>query len=1282
MSVPPPRSDRRTRGTLALLLGATLWAALGGAVPLAAQPVLEIFSITHAPASVVAGSATNVVYTLDLRNTAAGASDDETAAVLDLPLGTSFLYQSEALPGTTCSVVAGPILRCQLGALGNGESRNGTLTLRVAASVAAGTLGANFSFYGTVDTTPDPETEDVTVTTSADLDVTVTMTAPVPNKVVPGNSVTYAIALTNNGPSDAAAVSLAFPAPAGFNTPVYGGDCAATPCNLGTIAALASRNVTVTFPVPDDYHLVTITSPVVYTATASSTTTDPVPGNDSDSASTAVEPQVDLSVVLSSTATSVTPGMPATYSIEVTKAGPSRLESVHIDDNQTLRLLGAYFTPSEGIFSATSLSPNWTGLDFTDSSTVTLTFSGWVSPAQPGATLLATIDVAPPAGVVDTSGANDSDSESDAIARLSDLSIVKTNNLSGLIPGQAVPYTITVANRGPSDIAAATVTDNFDAVRVSTVGWTCSVARALTDLGQLADGSGGVNGLDGASAVAVSGDGKHVYATASADNSVSLFQRDATTGLLTFGTSYTDGGTASAIQGASAIAISPGGGQVYVAGFGENAIEVFTRTPASGLLVSLDIERSSDPNLSAMTGPRGIAVAPDGRHVYVAAATGSAVVVFTRNTTTGALAWHSTVTNSSPGVSGMGGARAVAVSPDGRHVVVAGETSDGIAVFARNLATGALTFVEAKLDGANEGLNGASALAFSPAGDALYVAGFEDDAVVVFSRDLTAGQLAPQLSWSERETDGAGLPLADGLDGARGVEVSPDGSLVFVAGANDGKIAIFSRNTGGAQVHKLDFLDIAGLTSAVDLAISPAGEQVYGVGDVADLLGMFSETRGASCPVPGGSVLAFSQSAVIPAQSYVAYTAAAVLENDASGTLVNTATVAAPAGVDTNNANNSSTDSDPVGSEADITVTKTASPSSAVPGESVVYTVTVSNAGPANVSNASVTDLALASADYSSVSWSCVGQGGAVCGSPAGGSGNINAANLNLPAGGTVTYTINVTIATNAVGTACALATGNCAKNSATATIPVTFIDPTPADQTASVEVPISPKADLSISKTVLTPLGAIAAGAPLDFQIVVRNCGPSNVTGAFVQDILSIDYTGATWSCVASNGSCPVPANGSGNLTAANATVSLNGGNPATCAGAGQATFTISGAVVASPSTGVLSNVAKVIVPSGVFDPSLGNNTSSVQVVLEAETDIAIIKTDGTTAAVPGEAITYSITVFNTGPDDAQALVVEDIFPAALRNVSWTCNSEAPALGTLTYLEDQRQNSTTELGL
>jgi 6-phosphogluconolactonase (cycloisomerase 2 family) len=36
------------------------------------------------------------------------------------------------------------------------------------------------------------------------------------------------------------------------------------------------------------------------------------------------------------------------------------------------------------------------------------------------------------------------------------------------------------------------------------------------------------------------------------------------------------------------------------------------------------------------------------------------------------------------------------VSPDGRHVYVAGQLDNAIAIFARDPLTGALTFVEAK----------------------------------------------------------------------------------------------------------------------------------------------------------------------------------------------------------------------------------------------------------------------------------------------------------------------------------------------------------------------------------------------------------------------------------------------------------------------------------------------------------------------------------------------------------------------------------------------------------
>jgi uncharacterized repeat protein (TIGR01451 family) len=1265
MSVPRSGSVRRSRRLPGWAFFLALWATAGTGALLAA-PVLVINSISHSPGSVVAGSTTDVTYSFDLRNTATGSSDDESAAVLRLSLvGSPLVYQSNSLPGP-CTVLAGPArLECAIGAIQEDTTVTGDVVFRVAANAAAGTLTSSFDFYGAVDTTVDSESEDVTVTVEAQ--VIVDKNDPSGDKIVPGTSVAYAVTVVNNGPSDATNVVLDDPTPAGFGTRTYSGDCSSSPCNLGTITPGSTKNVTVTFAVPDNYHLVTMTSPVTNTATVT-TSTPAASGSDySDSESSPVEPQVDLSVALSSTATSVTPGTPGSYSIVVSKTGPSRLDRLHVTG--LLKLLSAVFTTSEGIFSATAISPDWIGVDLAGSDSVTLTVDGWVGAGVPNSTFDATVTVSVPAGVVDTNPGNETDNESDTITRSHDLSISKTNNLTGLIPGQAVPYTITVANHGPSDIDAATVTDNFDNVRVTSATWSCSPARPLTDLGQLIQGSGGVTGLDGAAALAATPDGKHVYVAASADDSVSLFVRASATGLLTYSSIYADGtAAASAIGGASGIAIAPNGGQVYVTGFADNGLEVFTRNSTSGALTSLQALLG----VSGMTGPRGIAVAPDGRHVYVAAAGGNALVIFSRNLSTGFLTYVSTVT----GQAGLGGARAVAVAPDGRHVVVAGETANAIVSYTRNLTTGALTLPQELVNGSGgvSGIGGASGLAFSPGGDALYVAGFASNAVAVFTRNALDGH----LGWLETEVDGAGTPLADGLAGARSVRVSPDGGLVFVAGAADGKVAIFSRNSSGLQIHRLDFLDIAGLGSVVDVAMTPGGEQLYGAGNTSDTLGMFSETRGASCPVPGGSTLSFSQSAVLPAQSFVVYTAGAVVSNGASGTLVNTATVAAPTGSDPVSGNNSSTDSDPIGLEADISVTKAANPTSAVPGEAVVYTVAVTNVGPASVNGATVVDSSLTSADYSSVTWSCIGQGGAVCGSPSSGTGNINqAGNVNLPAGGTVTYTISVTIAPNAVGTACTFVTGNCAKNTASASMPSTYIDPTTSDHSATVEVPISPKADLTISKSVLTAPGAIAAGQPLEFQIVARNCGPSNVTGALVQDIFSTDFTGATWTCAASNGSCP--AVGAGNM---NVAVNLNGGNPADCSGAGQVTFHITGAVAVSPSSGVLSNVAKVVTPNGVFDPVIGNNTSSVQVVLEAHTDIAIIKTDGSTQAVPGEDITYSITVFNTGPDDAQALTVTDLFPAALRNVSWTCDSEAPALGTLTFLEEQRQNSVTDLGL
>lgn len=155
------------------------------------------------------------------------------------------------------------------------------------------------------------------------------------------------------------------------------------------------------------------------------------------------------------------------------------------------------------------------------------------------------------------------------------------------------------------------------------------------------------------------------------------------------------------------------------------------------------------------------------------------------------------------GVQGLLGARSVAVSPDGAYIYVASNFSDAVAVFARDPATGALSFVEAKFDGVGgvDGLNGPSgthSVTVSPDGENVYVAGALDNALAVFGRDPVTGA----LEFIEMQRDGIGA--VNGLAGSWGVTVSPDGAHVYGAGFADQAIPVFERDALGA-LHFIEF---------------------------------------------------------------------------------------------------------------------------------------------------------------------------------------------------------------------------------------------------------------------------------------------------------------------------------------------------------------------------------------------------------------------------------------------------------------------------------------------
>jgi 6-phosphogluconolactonase (cycloisomerase 2 family) len=353
--------------------------------------------------------------------------------------------------------------------------------------------------------------------------------------------------------------------------------------------------------------------------------------------------------------------------------------------------------------------------------------------------------------------------------------------------------------------------------------------------------------LHGPYSATVSPDGAHVYVVSSFDSALAVFSRDGATGALTFveghfdGVAGVDGLNGGWGNGATAVTVSPDGAHVYVASEYESALVVFSRDAGTGALTFIEVYFNDVDGVAGLGGAHSVTVSPDGAHVYVASTWNRAVAVFSRDGGTGALTFVEAHVNGVGGVAGLVWPESVTVSPDGAHVYVASSIDDAVTLFSRDAGTGELTFVEAQFDGVGgvAGLDGPESVTVSPDGAHVYVASFFGDSVAVFSRDMGTGA----LTFVEAQFDGAGG--VDGLNGAMALTVSPDGAHVYVASMDDHAVAVFDRDAGTgalafveAQFDSLGGVD--GLVTARSVTVSPAGAHVYVVGWLDDAVAVFA----------------------------------------------------------------------------------------------------------------------------------------------------------------------------------------------------------------------------------------------------------------------------------------------------------------------------------------------------------------------------------------------------------------------------------------------------------
>jgi len=305
-----------------------------GAVPQADLAVTK----TDSPDPVISGN--QVTYAIRVTN---NGPDEATGVLVSDTLDAGVTLVSATFEqGTPCTSGGSPVVvSCELGTLAASNTATGTIVVTSPAVEGTDTID------NTVSVTADQADPDASNNTAvaqttvvlpgpAQADLAVTKVAsPDPVFSAAGNLV-YTITVDNNGPDGASGVTLTDTLPGGITfvsaetstgtcgDPDTGGTLV---CSLGSLANGSNATVTITV-VPDP---VTESAELSNTAVVAAAEEDPVPGNNSVTVTTTLNPpSADMSVGVGSTPAQPAIGDLITYTITVDNDGPSENTGVTV----------------------------------------------------------------------------------------------------------------------------------------------------------------------------------------------------------------------------------------------------------------------------------------------------------------------------------------------------------------------------------------------------------------------------------------------------------------------------------------------------------------------------------------------------------------------------------------------------------------------------------------------------------------------------------------------------------------------------------------------------------------------------------------------------------------------------------------------------------------------------------------------------------------------------------------------------------------------------------------
>ncbi|WP_405055822.1 DUF11 domain-containing protein [Kribbella sp. NBC_01505] len=1040
---------------------------------------------TGTPDPVPAGS--ELTYTIVAKNN--GPSTAKEVAVADtLPDGVT-LVSAKAAQGTCTGTVD-----CALGDIASGASVSITVVVRVpAASTATGLTNVATATTSTSDPNPANNTASVTtpVTRVADLSL---LKQVVPTNPAAGEKVKYTLTIRNNGPSEAKQVRIADSLPAGLTVidaqaPAPAGCSAAgqeITCLVDSLAGNATLVVEVTATLDSAYQ----GGPLANSAAVSSATPDPDPSNNTGTATiTPGDPKADLVVGKQTVTSPVVPGKSVSYQITVHNDGPSDARAVQLADDLAAALSEATADSTAGSCTVSSGQVRCALGDLGAGSTATITVTATVSATATGTLVnTATATSATP----DPDKTNNTGRTTDNLSANADLAITKTAQPAPVQAGRPVTYTLTITNNGPSAAQSVTVSDPVPAP--------LTYASAKTSQGSCDETDGTV-----ACAVGTVAPGDKIIVTVVAN---------------------VPSGTPPNELANTAKVASPTPDPVA-----DNNTATYTLLTGAQANITLTKSVSPDPVVAGAAITYKLTVAnagpSDAQGISLDDDVPDAVTGVSASTTGGATC----------------------------------EVSDGrVTCELATLAAGASFVVT---------VTGTVAPATVPG---------------ALTNTASAGAKTPEDPTDSDNTATSTTTVQAQAD----LSITKSAPATVVAG-NELTYTLTVRNAGPSDA-----------IGAVVTDTLPAGTTyVRGSSSAGDCL---------QDPTVSEPVVICPAGRLKPGAELVVTVVVKVDAAVAPGKLTNAATVSSQT-PDPNDSNNRGTADTAVTASANLSITKSVTPSPLVAGGQGLYTLTVHNAGPSTALAVVVTDTlpaGLSVLEATSADGDCTTAVSCTLGAMGPGADAVVQIRVKVDSGQTAPIT-------NAA--------------SVTSTTP----DPDPADNTSTITTKVDQAADLEVIKT--SDDKSATAGGGVTYRLTVVNHGPSDATAVALTDTLP---TGLT--LVKVDPECKV----------AGPKIDCALG---TLVAGGSVTVVITAALDSSYTGTTIANTATVTSP--VPDPEDGNNSSTVTIPVGTSADVQVAKHSEPETVTPGSTFGYAVVVTNTGPSVARSVVVTDTVPAGLTVVS-----------------------------